>query len=203
MDYARARRMMIDSQVRANDVTDLGLQTALRSVPRELFVSPGQERFAYAEVELATPSGRVLWTARDFAKLANAARVLPGDSVLVIGGAGGYSAAVFAAMGARVTVLDSVAVALAGVTEVRGPLDTPPAGPFDVVFVDGAVGTVPPAWSAVLAPAGRLCVVRRTGPVGQALVVTRSASGAVSERVVFDCAPARLPGFEPAPAFVF
>lgn len=202
MDYAKARTMMIDSQVRCNDVPDLGLQTALRQIPRELFVVPERASLAYAELEHPTPSGRVLWMPRDFAKLAQAAGVLPGDRVLVIGGAGGYSAAVFAAMGAVVTVLDDRAVALAGVTAVTGPLDTPPAGPFDVVFVDGAVGTVPEAWSQVLTPHGRLCLVQVVGPVGRAYVITRTGGGTTT-RPVFDAMPPRLPGFEPAPAFTF
>lgn len=202
MDYAKARTMMIDSQVRCNDVPDLGLQTALRQIPRELFVVPERAGLAYAELEHPTPSGRVLWKPRDFAKLAQAAGVLPGDRVLVIGGAGGYSAAVFAAMGAVVTVLDDRAVALAGVTAVTGPLDSPPAGPFDVVFVDGAVGVIPAAWSQVLTPHGRLCLVKVEGPVGRAYVITHTGGGTTA-RPVFDALPPRLPGFEPAPAFSF
>jgi hypothetical protein len=46
-------------------------------------------------------------------------------------------------------------------------------------------------------------VVETLGPTGKALVITRSATGAVSRRHVFDAAPPRLPGFEPAPAFSF
>jgi protein-L-isoaspartate(D-aspartate) O-methyltransferase len=202
MDTAAARATMIECQVRTNDVSDLSLQTAMRQVPRELFVVPERAGFAYAEVENPTPSGRVLWMPRDFAKLAQAAAVLPGDRVLVIAGAGGYSAAVFAAMGARVTVLDDRPVALAGIEAVTEALDAPPAGPFDVVFVDGAVGLVPAAWNEVLDVGGRLCVVETNGPVGKARVHTRSVSG-VAARTVFDASPPKLRGFEPAPAFVF
>ncbi|MCU0882998.1 MAG: protein-L-isoaspartate O-methyltransferase [Hyphomonadaceae bacterium] len=195
---------MIESQVRTNDVSDVVLQTAMRVVARELLVSPERQALAYAELEVPTPSGRPLWKPRDFAKLAQAAHVSAGDRVLVIGGAGGYSAAVFAAMGAIVTVHDPLAsdLVLEGVTISTGPLDGPPAGPFDVVFVDGGVGRVPETWQSILAVGGRLCVIEQAGPMGKARVHTRTEAG-VSARTVFDASPPALPGFEPAAGFAF
>jgi protein-L-isoaspartate(D-aspartate) O-methyltransferase len=204
MDFAAHRATMIESQVRTNDVSDVVLQTAMRAVAREALVSPERQALAYAELEAPTPSGRLLWKPRDFAKLAQAAHVSAGDRVLVIAGAGGYSAAVFAAMGAHVTVLDPLAgdLALEGVTVLTGSLETPPAGPFDVVFVDGGVGRIPPAWLTVLAVGGRLCVIEQAGPVGKARVHTRTEAG-VSARTVFDGSPPALPGFEPLASFAF
>jgi protein-L-isoaspartate(D-aspartate) O-methyltransferase len=205
MDTAAARATMIESQVRTNDVSDLALQLAMLRVPREAFVSEGKKGFAYAEIECPTPSGRTLWTPRDFSKLAQASRLMAGEAVLVIGGAGGYSAAVFAAMGCSVTVLDdraSPADLLSGVSVVVGDLSVPPAGPFDVVFVDGGVQTMPSAWPAVLADGGRLCAVRLEGPTGRAEVTTRSG-GVFSTRTAFDAQVPALPGFEQAAAFSF
>ena len=109
MDFAAARDTMIESQVRTNDVSDLALQGAMRVVERETFVVAEKRAFAYAEVTSPTPSGRWLWKPRDFSKLAQAANVMAGVRVLVIGGAGGYSAAVFAALGCTVTILDDLA----------------------------------------------------------------------------------------------
>jgi protein-L-isoaspartate(D-aspartate) O-methyltransferase len=202
MDFAAARANMIESQVRTNDVSDLALQSAMRSVAREDFVVEGKRAFAYAEVTCTSPSGRELWKPRDFSKLAQAAKVLPGDSVLVIGGAGGYSAAVLAAMGCEVTIVDSVASDVAGVTCKVGDLTVPPAGPFDIVFVDGGVETVPDAWGGVLAEGGRLCVVVLAGPMGTAQILTKSGN-VVAGRVVFDATVPKLPGFEAAAAFAF
>ena len=45
MDFAAARKVMVDSQVRVNDVTDRDLQAALLSVSRERFV-PVERAFA-------------------------------------------------------------------------------------------------------------------------------------------------------------
>ncbi len=200
MDYAAARDTMIESQVRANDINDLALLGAMRVVEREQYVLAEKRAFAYAEVTSPTPSGRWLWKARDFSKLAQAANVVAGERVLIIGGAGGYSAAVFAALGCTVTVLDDVAVDVPEVTSVVGALDSPPSGPFDVVFVDGGVETLPDAWTTVLAEQGRLCVILLKGPMGTANIFTRGGTS-VAGRVIFDATVPQLPGFSVAPEF--
>ena len=202
MDFAAARDTMIESQVRTNDVSDLALQSAMRKVAREAFVIPEKREFAYAEVEIPTPSGRLLWKPRDFAKVAQAGRVLAGERVLVIGGGAGYSAAVFAALGCAVTLLDEVPTDIAGVTCVTGKLTNPPAGPFDVVFVDGAVQTYPDSWTEVLSEGGRLCLVIHKGAVGVANILTKSGS-TVAGRIVFDAFVPELPGFAAEPVFTF
>jgi protein-L-isoaspartate(D-aspartate) O-methyltransferase len=202
MDFAAARATMIESQVRTNDVSDLMLQTAMRSVAREAFVVPEKRAFAYAEVTCPSPSGRILWKPRDFAKLAQAAKLVSGESVLVIGGAGGYSAAVFAAMGLVVTILDDQSVSLAGVTSQTGDLAQPQGGPFDVIFVDGGVEVVPETWGKALKDGGRLCVIVQTGPMGQAQIGTKSGT-AVAFRTVFDAVVPKFAGFERASSFAF
>jgi protein-L-isoaspartate(D-aspartate) O-methyltransferase len=202
MDFAAARATMIESQVRTNDVSDLALQTAMRSVARETFVVEAKRAFAYAEVTIASPSGRELWKPRDFSKLAQAAKILTGDKVLVIAGAGGYSAAVLAAMGCDVTILDTIACEVKGVTSIVGDLKAPPQGPFDVVFVDGGVEVIPESWTKVLADGGRLCVVVLAGPMGTAQIVTKSGDVSAA-RVVFDAIVPQLPGFAAATIFAF
>jgi protein-L-isoaspartate(D-aspartate) O-methyltransferase len=202
MDFQAARATMIESQVRTNDVSDLALQTAMRRVAREDFVIEVKRNFAYAEVTCETPSGRVLWKPRDFSKLAQAAKILPSDRVLVIAGGGGYSAAVFAAMGCDVTILDVEVGSVAGVTCVTGELTRPPAGPFDLVFVDGGVEVLPDSWGKVLADGGRLCVVILAGPMGTAQILTKSGN-TLAARVVFDAIVPKLTGFDAAPVFAF
>jgi protein-L-isoaspartate(D-aspartate) O-methyltransferase len=202
MDFQAARATMIESQVRTNDVSDLALQTAMRQVAREAFVSEHKRDFAYAEVTCPTPSGRELWKPRDFSKLAQAARALRGDRVLVIAGAGGYSAAVFAAMGCIVTIHDDVTCHYAGVEAQVGALSEPPTGPFDIIFVDGGVQTIPNSWGRSLVDGGRLCVVVLEGPTGTAQILTKSGS-VLSPRIAFDAVVPKLLGFDAAPVFAF
>ena len=202
MNFVAARMTMIESQVRTNDVSDLALQTAMRGVAREDFVVEAKRAFAYAEMTCPSPSGRELWKPRDFSKLAQAAKVLSGDRVLVIAGAGGYSAAVFAEMGCEVTICDDVGSKVAGVTNIIGDLKKPPSGPFDIVFVDGGVEIIPDVWGQTLADGGRLCVVVLSGPMGTAQIITKSGQ-AMAARVVFDAIVPKLAGFEAASAFAF
>ncbi|HZV84407.1 MAG TPA: protein-L-isoaspartate O-methyltransferase, partial [Brevundimonas sp.] len=69
MDFAAARKAMVDSQVRVNDVTDRALQAALMAVPRERFVPVDRAFSAYAEIEPEIAGGRRLMTPRDISKL--------------------------------------------------------------------------------------------------------------------------------------
>src|SRR4029450_5392766 len=52
LDFAAARRMMVDGQVRTSDVTDLRLIAAMLSVPRERFVPKAAAELAYLDTDL-------------------------------------------------------------------------------------------------------------------------------------------------------
>ena len=49
LDYAQARRLMVDCQLRTFDVNDVAVLDAFDAVPRERFVPPGSEPFAYID----------------------------------------------------------------------------------------------------------------------------------------------------------
>src|SRR6185295_9790962 len=95
VDYAQARRMMVDGQVRTADVTDLRIIAAMQEVPRERF-APGREAIAYLDADLPVTAKRALLKPMVFAKLLQAAAIGPDDTVLDVGCATGYSAAVLA-----------------------------------------------------------------------------------------------------------
>lgn len=60
MDFARARDLMVESQVRTNDVTDLRVLHAMRTLPRERFVPPQRRSLAYADMEVEVAPSRTL-----------------------------------------------------------------------------------------------------------------------------------------------
>ena len=209
MDFVAARKMMVDSQVRVNDVTDRALQAALLAVPRERFCAPDRAFSAYAEAECEIANGRMLMLPREVAKLLSAVEAAPGEKALAI--AAPYAGAVLARLGAKVTAqeadqaaLDVVAPALAeaGVETVVAPFAQPQGEGYDIIVSEGAVAGRPQSWLDALAVGGRLAVVERAGASGRGILYVRGRDG-FSRRDLFDAAPPMLAEMTPEPAFSF
>jgi len=207
MDFAAARKVMVDSQVRVNDVTDRALQAALLSVPRERFCAPDKAFAAYGEVEVEIVGDRRLMQAREVAKLIQALDARPGETALAV--AAPYAAAVLASLGVTVTAQEAdgtvfqvigEALADAGVVTVVAPLAQPNGEGWDMIVSEGAVAVRPGPWLEHLRIGGRLAVVERSGPNGRAVLYVRGREG-VSRRELFDAAPPLLAEMTPAPAF--
>ncbi len=207
LDFAASRLVMVDSQVRVNDVTDHALQRALLAVPRERFCAPERAFSAYAEVDVPIAGDRKLMQARDVAKLMQALDARPGERALAI--AAPYAAAVLADMDLSVTaqeadqaVFDIAGDALteAGVKTVVAPLNQPTSQDWDLIISEGAVAERPQAWLDALRDGGRAVFVERNGPTGEAVLYERGRGG-LSRRVLFDSAPTMLTGFEARRAF--
>ena len=58
IDFAAARRMMVDGQVRTSDVTDLRLIAVMQELPRERFVPDIQCRACLSRSRRAGDRGR-------------------------------------------------------------------------------------------------------------------------------------------------
>jgi protein-L-isoaspartate(D-aspartate) O-methyltransferase len=187
-DLAAARENMVESQVRTQDVTDVRIQDAMRAIRRETFVPAGKSYLAYADVDVEYAAGRWLLRPRDVSKLLQAARPMPGDRVLAI--AAPYAAAVVAEIGLDVRRHDDE------------DLRQLPAGEYDLIICEGAVGRVPDSWLAGLALNGRLAVVERDGPVGKACLYINAEDG-IGRRELFDATPPVLAGLEVQHGFAF
>ncbi len=215
-DYAAARDHMVESQVRTNDVTDPAIQAALRFVPRERFMPASKQALAYGDANVAIDEGRYLLRPRDFAKMIQSADIKPTDIVLDIACGRGYSTAVLAQLAETVIGLEDNDAAVEKASElltdadimnvavVKGDLKAGARehGPFDVIFVNGAVSAPPKSWLEQLATGGRLVVVEMDGAVGLAKVYTK-VGNCVGDRVAFNASVPVLPGFAAQPAFVF
>ncbi len=99
IDFDAARQIMVDSQVRTNDVPDLAIQHAMRSLPREALLGPDGQglSLAYAEAEVEYAPGRWLLRPRDVGKALQALKPKAGERALAI--AAPYAAAVLEQMG--------------------------------------------------------------------------------------------------------
>lgn len=217
IDFATARTNMVTNQVRPNKVTDGRVLAALAAVPRERFVPEAMAGNAYVDEDIAVAPGRYLMEPMVLARLLQAAAIEPGDVVLDIGCATGYSAAVLSGLAATVVALEcdetmaEIAIDLLtglkadGSAVVIGELTAgyPDQAPYDVIVLEGAVDTVPESMTGQLGEGGRLVAVVTGGKrVGKATLVRRR-HGMVTSSVLFDAAIPTLPGFESEPGFVF
>ena len=222
IDFALARRTMVDRQVRTADVTNAAVLDAMIAVPREPFMPAGREDLAYLDMGIpvveaaAGRPSRCLLKPIVLGKLLNALEIEETDRVLHVGCATGYSAAVLGRIAASVVALEEdptlaakakqalATVGAANVSVVTGPLPSGWAagGPYDVILVEGAVEVRPDALCAQLKEGGRLACISGRGPAGKAMLY-RMFDSDVSGRPIFDAAAETLPGFAAPETFVF
>jgi protein-L-isoaspartate(D-aspartate) O-methyltransferase len=112
IDFARLRQSMVDSQIRANDVTDPRILAAMLELPRERFAPEDRRGLAYIDDDLpirnatAGKPGRYLMEPMVLAKLVQALDIGAEDKVLDVGAATGYSAALLGRFAGRVVALE-------------------------------------------------------------------------------------------------
>jgi protein-L-isoaspartate(D-aspartate) O-methyltransferase len=217
MDYEAARRHMVESQVRANDVADRRIQGAMAATPREIFLPVELRDQAYVEREIQYAPGRRLLRARDLAKLLDAADPQPNDLALNALCGSGYCAAVLASLCEMVVALDNdealaataqenfAALGIANAAAIVGaPFEgAPDQGPYDLIVIAGAIERRPDKLLGQLKDGGRLAAVLRKDGVSRGGVYRRSGE-ALAFREAFDASTRFvLPGFERPKAFAF
>lgn len=217
--FADARQNMVDNQLRPNKVTDPNILAAMAELPRERFVPKVKQGTAYVDEDIEVAPGRFLMEPVVLARLLQALDLTSETTVLNIGCATGYDAALLGRVVGSVVAIESdpalAAQASAAINElaidnvavIEGPLEQGYAAqaPYDAIFFSGAVDEVPPALADQLAPDGKLVVVvggGEHGILGRAHLYVRSG-GTLSSRPLFDAGTHMLPGFMREENFVF
>lgn len=218
-----ARKNMVDSQVRPNQVNDARVITAMRHLPRELFAPAGTNPYIDADIPLG--GGRFMLAPLTIARLTQLVLAANPLHILVIAAGSGYGAAILAGavmgqQGAAVTALESEprlqspalgAIAPAAI-QATGPLGAgwPATGPYDAIMIEGALSEIPARLAAQLVPGGRVVAILAdsTAPVGASvglgrIVAAQPSGGQFAVSPVFDCTARILPEFQPAPVFAF
>ncbi len=195
-DFGAARRMMVETQIRARGVRDPLVLAALAKVPRHAFVPEPLRRQAYADEPLPIGEGQTISQPYIVAFMTEALGLGGGEKVLEIGTGSGYQTAVLAEIAGEVWTIELVeplarraraALDGQGYANIHyrvgdGSEGWPEEAPFDAVIVTAAAPALPAALEDQLGPGGRMIV-----PVGtdlQELVLVRRTAGGLERETL-------------------
>ncbi|MDP5305918.1 protein-L-isoaspartate O-methyltransferase family protein [Paracoccus spongiarum] len=207
-DFAARRIMMVDTQVRPNDVTKFPIIEAMLTIPREDFVPPARRAVAYSGENLDIGSGRVLLEPRTLAKMIDALDVQPDDLVLDLACGYGYSSAVLSRLAEAVVAIEEDAdlageaerrlgeAGLFNVAVLQGALaeGAPKQGPYDAILIGGGVEAVPDTITGQLKEGGRIAALFLEGSLGT-VRIGHCLGGRVNWRYGFNAHAPLLAGF--------
>lgn len=174
LDTAKARRAMIDSQLRTSGVNEEYILARMMAVPREDFLPEAKASLAYIDRSVAVEGG-ALAAPLFYGKLLLEAAPVSDDRVLVVDGGTGYLTAL---LGPLVANLETVSAdhAAAG---------TKTKSEYTLIVVDGAVEQLPSSLTDKLVEGGRIVSGLLLRDVTR-LAFGRKVSGQVSIQPVED-----------------
>lgn len=195
--HARARRHMVEEDLRGRDITRGDILEVMGRLPRERFVAEHLASSAYADQPLPIGHGQTISQPYIVALMTQLAEPTRQSRALDIGTGSGYQAAVLAELCAEVYSIEIVeplakeaderlkSLGYKNITVRHGDgyRGWPEHAPFDVIIVAAAPEHVPEPLIDQLAPGGRLVI-----PVGgyfqTLLVLSKRADGTVDRRSV-------------------
>jgi protein-L-isoaspartate(D-aspartate) O-methyltransferase len=213
---------MIVSQLMTGTVMDPAILNAMASVERARFVPPAFRASACLDGEVPLGEGRYMLEPLTFARMLALAAIAPGDTVLDVACATGYSTAVIARLAGRAVGIESnenlvwqAVENLAAANEANATFILQrltegyrPFAPYDAILVEGDTGVIPQPWRDQLKEHGRLVVIegargtyegRRLGR----LVVYRKQEGRLYRQECYDAAAMPIPELRAPERFTF
>ena len=182
-----ARKHMIEAQIARRGICDRNILAAMAAVPREDFVEPGFEKYAYDDRALPIAEGQTISQPYIVAVMLDAARLGCDDRVLEVGTGSGYSAAILSRLVAEVFAIERHAnltetararCRILGYHNIhfrtgdgtRGWLE---AAPFEAILTTAAAPEPPASLKQQLALGGRLIIPIGENPEQRLIRVTR------------------------------
>jgi protein-L-isoaspartate(D-aspartate) O-methyltransferase len=217
-DFAKARELMVEQQVRPWDVLDARVLDTLSTLPREAFVAETHRALAYADVELPLGHGERMMKPVVEGRALQALLPQEHEEVLEIGTGSGFLAACLGRLARDVVSLERHAdladaaqarLRAQGIRNVRVEAADAFAWQtdrrFDAICVSGAVDALPSRFLGWLRPGGRMSADRGRAPAMEAVLATLAGDAVNDARIesLFETELPYLAGAEPAPAFKF
>ncbi len=194
--FERARKAMVEHQLRSRGIRDERVLTAMLTVPREQFVPVCQQAYAYDDRALPIGHGQTISQPYMVAFMLQWLAAESSHRVLEVGAGSGYQAALLGQLAQDVYAVEIVpalaeaaaaVIARLGYANVHiiaadGSVGYPPAAPYDRIIVAAAAPELPGPLMDQLAEGGRL-----VAPVGgrgfqECVAATKQNGKIVTER---------------------
>ncbi|MBI1274391.1 methyltransferase domain-containing protein [bacterium] len=218
----QARINMVSQQLATSGITDKRILDVMGELPREPFIPAEYQSLAYADHDLPLGHGldaRYLLEPLAQARLLQLAEIDAEDTVLDVGCATGYSAALASHLARHVVALEcNEQLAAHAVSQLRrlgrqnvevtvGSLahGVDAKTLFDAIIINGGAHQVPQALEEQLKEGGRIAAIIYKKDSGRfaRMVQGVKADGVVTYRDAYDAAVRVLPGLEKHQEFVF
>jgi protein-L-isoaspartate(D-aspartate) O-methyltransferase len=205
--FHEARRLMVETQIRARGITDSRVLAAMDKVPRHRFIPQSLWDQAYSDHPLPIGQDQTISQPYIVALMTDALGLKGPEKVLELGTGSGYQAAILAELAAAVytierlpalarsaqQVLEALGYTNVEVRVADGTLGWPEAAPFDAILVTAGAPQVPPPLVEQLAMGGRLVI-----PVGdrytQTLIRVRRGPAGLKQEYLGGCRFVKLIG---------
>ncbi len=191
------RERMVEEQLIPRGISDPATLSAMRTVPRHLFVEDAMQARAYGDHPLPIGSGQTISQPYIVALMTQALQLKGPERVLEIGTGSGYQAAVLSRLCERVYTIERIDALLRQARKVfdrmryynivsridDGTIGWPDQAPFDGIVVTAAGPKIPEPLLEQLADPGRMVI-----PVGsqesQDLQLVEKRDGEIRVRTI-------------------
>ncbi|WP_434714059.1 protein-L-isoaspartate(D-aspartate) O-methyltransferase (plasmid) [Rhizobium sp. YTUHZ045] len=195
MDMTRSRDHMVEHHVVGRGIRDRSVTRAMRMVPREKFVDPGFEEFAYEDAPLSIGEGQTISQPYIVALMIEKADLDAGDKVLEVGTGSGYASALISRIAKHVYSIerherlavqarerfDKLGYRNIDVRVGDGSKGWAKAAPFDAIIVSAGAPEVPASLKEQLDLGGRLIIPVGRGEEQRLKRITRTGATTFEE----------------------
>lgn len=211
-----AREQMIDQQVRAWDVLDSNVLDVMREVRRELFVPTAYRQLAFADIAIPLGFGQSILPPKVDGRILQALELRRTDLVLDVGSGSGFLAACLGRLSGRVRSIEIVPelAELASANLLRAAANNvavengdaarlEDVAAYDAIAISASLPLYDERFAHALRVGGRLFVVVGTGPIMEAVKITRTGEREWRRESLFETVLEPLANAPRPPQFKF